>query len=288
MRVEVPIYIDGQHALYGRVVRDQLVLNKAAQIVVRPGAWRVVPALIDAHGGTCGWIGLVPALGRGCSVPFTRPGHGHHPTFAAPAVGREVRLPKRVVVAQGQPHVTPALVVRPGVRHAVVVHIAPERPALDQVRVQQLGPAPCSVGGHQVGLVDHPRAPGLARLAALTSPTGPAMLGHDLCKAFAKLRDTATLHGLIHRLAQVVQQIGLGRARHHEGSVVRCALDVAPGFAGQVELLAKEVDLLLKLLARAVDRRAGSASDLSHGPPPAPPGHAPAGAPARKPAPSTQ
>ena len=100
--------------------------------------------------------------------------------------------------------------------------------------------------------------------------------------------DTATLHGLVHRLAQVVQQIGLGRARHHEGSVVRCALDVAPGFAGQVELLAKEVDLLLKLLTRAVDRRAGSASDLSHGPPPAPPGHAPAGAPARKPAPSTQ
>jgi hypothetical protein len=65
-----------------------------------------------------------------------------------------VRLPEGVIVAKGQLHIAPALVLGPWVRHAVVVHVTPERAALYQVGVQQLGPAPRCIGGHEVGLVD--------------------------------------------------------------------------------------------------------------------------------------
>ena len=170
-------------------------------------------------------------------------------------------------MAKGQLHIAPALVLGPWVRHAVVVHVTPERAALYQVGVQQLGPAPRCIGGHEVGLIDHPRAPGLARLGALTSPARPAVLCHDLCKVLAELPDRAALYGLVYGFAQVVQQISLGRASHHKRAVMGGALNVSPALAGQVQFAPQEINLLLKLLAHAIHSRAGCITDVSHGQP---------------------
>ncbi|MND35849.1 hypothetical protein D3C80_264960 [compost metagenome] len=93
----------------------------------------------------------------------------------------------------------------------------------------------------QVGLEDDARAPG--GWAGVL----PTVASHDLLERLLKRAEGLPLADrLVHRAAQVRQQVRLGRPRHHKGAVMGIPPHIGPTLARHIQLLAEEGDRLLE------------------------------------------
>ena len=95
------------------------------------------------------------------------------------------------------------------------VQVLPERAAPFHALARHLLMPAGGVSRAQGRLVDGPRAPAARAFVA------PPVVEHGLVERFPEVRERcAVLDGFHHRVVEILQQLGLRGARHHERPVV--------------------------------------------------------------------